>query len=628
MSGEQSPSHSAEVSIPKAEPRQPGGEPQAPGESKPADPAAPFSASASSSPCHISRFEALSQVGTPHYMAPEVLAGQPYSFSADWWSVGVILFECIYGGVPFNTPSYNPQLLSFIIVNFRRFFIFPKQARKRRRVSAACIEVIRGLISEKEARWGFDELKKCEWLRDVDWEALSRGEDWEKKEKKQRAEKGTAEVTLLQDGSSRAKKSTAAPNESTDRTQGKTPEQAISGRPATGGAPTTGAERKAQAPDREHEDSCSAGDGGSTKGLEKPGEDDSSQIPDCKSATAEEANREDFLHTRTSSAVHRSSSCTTLDKDDGEKTYTPFREAQTLPVLSGPDTEVQARHEPSGARGCDPIRPPGERHAGLHSRLNLEGKDGKEGPQQRTGPQKANLRPCVSPNLHQDALGVSLSPTENSPGHVKRGALQGVPQLPEGPQRLPGGRGRETDELSFSYAERRFNERGSLADALPPFQPKEMKRLATKAAADRFLQDCMEALRPGGLGQAGASSLAAKAAADADVWINDALHDRPRNIVGPDYVGFPMDVLQGGGIGSAHPLHLEPFEARNEVLKDLHFLNFTFKRNEKDTEARVYELEAKIKELVGLEIGKNQTDCENIGDSERNPRKPRSECRS
>ncbi|KAG8010075.1 Serine/threonine-protein kinase Sgk1 [Nibea albiflora] len=35
--------------------------------------------------------------GTPEYLAPEVLQGQPYSPAVDWWGLGTVLFEMIYG---------------------------------------------------------------------------------------------------------------------------------------------------------------------------------------------------------------------------------------------------------------------------------------------------------------------------------------------------------------------------------------------------------------------------------------------------------------------------------------------------------------------------------------------------
>mmetsp|Transcript_29488 Transcript_29488/g.5330 ORF Transcript_29488/g.5330 Transcript_29488/m.5330 type:complete len:134 (+) Transcript_29488:179-580(+) len=36
-------------------------------------------------------------IGTPHYMAPEIILGKGYSQSADIWSMGIILYELVIG---------------------------------------------------------------------------------------------------------------------------------------------------------------------------------------------------------------------------------------------------------------------------------------------------------------------------------------------------------------------------------------------------------------------------------------------------------------------------------------------------------------------------------------------------
>ena len=40
-----------------------------------------------------------SKSGTLAYLAPEVYCGKGYTVTADWWSLGVLFYECIYNKV-------------------------------------------------------------------------------------------------------------------------------------------------------------------------------------------------------------------------------------------------------------------------------------------------------------------------------------------------------------------------------------------------------------------------------------------------------------------------------------------------------------------------------------------------
>ena len=47
-------------------------------------------------------------VGTPHYTAPEIITGKGYSFTVDYWSLGVCLYEFLCAGLPFAEQEEDP----------------------------------------------------------------------------------------------------------------------------------------------------------------------------------------------------------------------------------------------------------------------------------------------------------------------------------------------------------------------------------------------------------------------------------------------------------------------------------------------------------------------------------------
>lgn len=55
-------------------------------------------------------------IGTPFYMAPEVILGNGYSFYADLWSLGVLLYEFLFKTLPFGNDMDDPYAIYRMIL--------------------------------------------------------------------------------------------------------------------------------------------------------------------------------------------------------------------------------------------------------------------------------------------------------------------------------------------------------------------------------------------------------------------------------------------------------------------------------------------------------------------------------
>lgn len=71
----------------------------------------------------VNMFKTFTIIGTPHYMAPEVFEGKGYSFEADYWSLGILLYEFICGKLPFGENVHgDPYSLYALIKKSRSDF--------------------------------------------------------------------------------------------------------------------------------------------------------------------------------------------------------------------------------------------------------------------------------------------------------------------------------------------------------------------------------------------------------------------------------------------------------------------------------------------------------------------------
>ena len=57
------------------------------------------------------------RIGTPHYMAPEIIVNCEYKYEVDYWSLGICLFEFVYGYLPFGDYSNDPIEIFSSILN-------------------------------------------------------------------------------------------------------------------------------------------------------------------------------------------------------------------------------------------------------------------------------------------------------------------------------------------------------------------------------------------------------------------------------------------------------------------------------------------------------------------------------
>ena len=101
--------------------------------------------------------------GSPLYMAPEIINNNLYNNQIDLWSVGLILYEMLYGFHPFGTCKTIPELRSTVGKNIIEI---PPQNTKNNNVSENCIQLLKKLLQKQaNQRINWDEFFNNPWIK-------------------------------------------------------------------------------------------------------------------------------------------------------------------------------------------------------------------------------------------------------------------------------------------------------------------------------------------------------------------------------------------------------------------------------------------------------------------------------
>uniref|UniRef100_A0A672S3E3 Protein kinase C n=1 Tax=Sinocyclocheilus grahami TaxID=75366 RepID=A0A672S3E3_SINGR len=104
--------------------------------------------------------------GTPDYIAPEILLGQKYGTSVDWWSFGVLLYEMLIGQSPFHGHE-EEELFQSIRTDDP---CYPRWLSRD-----ANDILVKLFVREPERRLGVKgNIRQHAFFRDTDWNALEK----------------------------------------------------------------------------------------------------------------------------------------------------------------------------------------------------------------------------------------------------------------------------------------------------------------------------------------------------------------------------------------------------------------------------------------------------------------------
>lgn len=107
-------------------------------------------------------------VGTPDYLAPEVILSQPHSFTADYWSLGVVVYEFLVGTPPFHRETESATFAQILSGKFDDSYLD--------KFSPEVKDFIHKLLDVDQKKRlganGINEIMSHPWLKDLDWDHI------------------------------------------------------------------------------------------------------------------------------------------------------------------------------------------------------------------------------------------------------------------------------------------------------------------------------------------------------------------------------------------------------------------------------------------------------------------------
>ncbi|CCF60508.1 hypothetical protein KAFR_0K01540 [Kazachstania africana CBS 2517] len=112
-----------------------------------------------------------SMVGSPDYMALEVLEGKKYDFTVDYWSLGCMLFESLVSYTPFSGSSTNETYEN--LRHWKQTLRRPRLDNGRPAFSDRTWDLITRLIADPISRLrSFEHVKRMPYFSDVNFDSL------------------------------------------------------------------------------------------------------------------------------------------------------------------------------------------------------------------------------------------------------------------------------------------------------------------------------------------------------------------------------------------------------------------------------------------------------------------------